>query len=219
MNPLLPALPLRTFGRKAFALVALAAAAMMLASCSISRPSPVKRTFLLEPAMPAKVAVARPMSVRVGAVSVAAPFRGKAFVYRDSDLRYESDYYNEFFVTPAAMLTEATAKALVAANVFRRVVPFGAAADDGDYVLDGFVSELYGDARDAAKPVAVLAMSFYLSPTGVPTPVVIWSREYRQRVPASATTPEALAQAWSAALSAILADLARDLAGAELPSK
>ncbi|MDH5246039.1 MAG: hypothetical protein OEW98_06275 [Betaproteobacteria bacterium] len=48
------------------------------------------------------------------------------------------------------------------------------------------------------------------------TPAVIWSREYRQRAPMADATPEALAQAWNAALSTILADLARDLAAAEL---
>jgi hypothetical protein len=48
---------------------------------------------------------------------------------------------------------------------------------------------------------------------------VIWSREYRQRTPVAGTGPEAMAKGWNAALSAILADLARDLAATELPPK
>lgn len=217
MNPSIPVLPPRSSERRALPVVALLAAALMLASCSLSRPSPTKRTYLLEPAPPAVAATAKPASVRVGVVNVAAPFRGKAFVYRDSELRYDADYYDEFFVAPAAMLTEATAKALTAAKVFRRVVPFGAAAEDGDYVLDGFVSELYGDTRNRLTPVAVLTIAFYLSPANVAGPSVIWSREYRQQVPASGTNPEALARAWNTALSTIVAELARDLAAAELP--
>jgi uncharacterized lipoprotein YmbA len=217
MKPPNPKLPPRMSRRQAFAVIASLAAAASLASCSLSRPAPVKRTFLLEPAMPAVAATPRPTSVRVGVVNVAAPFRGKAFVYRESELKYDADYYNEFFVAPAVMLSEATAKALTAANVFRRVVPFGAAADDGDYVLDGFVSELYGDVRNPAAPVAVITVAFYLSPTNVVAPGVIWSQEYRQRVAASSASPEAMAKAWNAALSTILADLARDLAAAELP--
>ena len=118
--------------------------AATLASCSLSRPTPVKRTFLLEPTPPAAATgTPKPASVRVGVVNVAAPFRGKTFVYRESDLRYEADYYDEFFIAPAIMISDATAKALAASNVFRRVVPFGAASDEGDYMLDGFVSELY----------------------------------------------------------------------------
>jgi cholesterol transport system auxiliary component len=218
MKPPSPAMPPRAPRRRAFAAAALLAAVATLASCSLSRPSPAKRTFLLDPALPsASAAAPKPTSVRVGVVNVAAPFRGKAFVYRDSELKYDADYYDEFFVAPAVMLSEATAKALVGANVFRRVVPFGAAADDGDYVLDGFVSELYGDARNPAAPVAVVTAAFYLSPTNVAGPGVIWSREYRQRVAASGTSPEAMARAWNTALSAVLADLARDLAAAELP--
>ena len=217
MKPPNPTLPPRLSRRQAIVAIASIAVASSLAACSFSRPAPVKRMFLLEPAMPAVAPAPTPASVRVGVVTVAAPFRGKAFVYRESELKYDADYYDEFFVAPAIMLSEATAKALIAANVFRRVVPFGAAADDGDYVLDGFVSELYGDVRNPAAPVAVITVAFYLSPTNVVAPGVIWSQEYRQRVAASSASPEAMAKAWNAALSTILADLARDLAAAELP--
>ena len=156
------------------------------------------------------------VSVRVGLVSVAAPYRGKAFVYRQDEIKFDADYYNEFFVAPTAMLSEATARALASANVFRRTIPPGA-TDAGDYVLDGFASEFYGDLRDAAKPVAAVAITFYLSPANSIAPTVIWSREYRQRIAVTETTPDAFARALNAGLSAILADLARDLAAAELP--
>jgi cholesterol transport system auxiliary component len=199
----------------ALALIVIAAA---LASCALSPRSPLpKRMFLLEPVMPAAVAAPRPAALRVGVVNVGAPFRGKAFVYRQDELKYEADYYSEFFIAPVAMLSEATAKAMAASNTFRRVVPPGATADEGDYVLDGFASELYGDTRDAARPAAVLAMTFYVSSARAAVPGVLWSREYRQRVPLAGSDPEALARAWNVALSTILADLARDLAAAELP--
>ncbi|MEO8304041.1 MAG: hypothetical protein ABI724_07970 [Betaproteobacteria bacterium] len=219
MSPSSPVLPSRAPIRRALVAVALFATAAALASCGFSRPSPVKRAFLLDPTPPAAAAVAKPVSVRVGVVNVAAPFRGKAFVYRDTDLRYDADFYYEFFVAPASMLSEATAKALVAANVFRRIVPFGAVADDGDYVLDGFVSELYGDTRNASAPEAVLTIAYYLSPTNVAAPGVIWTREYQKRVAATGKGPEAMARAWNTALTAILAELTRDLAAAELPAR
>jgi uncharacterized lipoprotein YmbA len=199
------------------AVLAAMAIAATLAACSVSRPAPVKGMYLLESAAPSAAAVPKPVSVRVGVVNVATPFRGKAFVYRETDLQYDADFYHEFFVAPAAMLSDSTARAISAANVFRRVVPPGVAADDGDYVLDGFVSELYGDGRDAAKPAAVLSVTYYVSVANAPVPSVVWSREYRQRVPASNSSAEALARAWNAGLSAILAELARDLAAADLP--
>jgi len=212
--PSLRARFLRTLTAAAF--VALAAA---LASCSLSRPSPVKRMFLLEPTPPAAVAsTPKPISLRVGVVNVAAPFRGKMFVFRETDLRYESDFYNEFFTAPSIMFSDATAKALAASNVFRRVVPFGAASDEGDFVLDGFVSELYADMRDAAAPAAVITVTYYLTPASFGS-AVVWSREYRQRVKVSGPGPDAVAQGWNSALGAILADLAKDLAAADLQAK
>ena len=217
MNPSPSAASLREKHARALAAVAILIVAATLAACALSRPSPVKRTFLLEPTLPtAASATPKPLAVRVGVVHVAAPFRGKAFVFRETDLRYESDYYDEFFIAPAIMFSDATAKGLAASNVFRRVIPFGAASDEGNYVLDGFVSELYADTRDAAAPVAVITVTYYLTPSNVIGSGVAWSREYRQRTKVSGTGPDAVARGWNAALTAILADLAKDLAAAEL---
>ena len=191
--------------------------AATLASCSLSRPAPVKQMYLLESAAPPAAAVQNTASLRIGVINVAAPFRGRALVYRRDDITYEADFYSEYFVAPAAMLGEATAKALTAANVFRRVIPPGAAPDDAEYVLDGFATELYGDLRAGDKPAAVITVAFYLSSANTATPKVVWSREYRQRVPVSDASPDALARASNTALSALLADLARDLAAAPLP--
>jgi cholesterol transport system auxiliary component len=221
MNPPSPtALSLRVALLRALSVAVFVALAAALASCSLSRPSPVKRTFLLEPTLPPAVSTAaKPVSIRIGVVNVAAPFRSRQFVFRESDLKFESDFYDEFFIAPAIMFSDATAKALVASNAFRRVVPFGATSDDGDYTLDGFVSELYADTRDAAAPAAVITVTYYLTPTNTIGANVVWSREYRQRVKVSGAGPEAVARGWNAALSTILADLARDLVAAELPAK
>ena len=206
--------------QRSFTVVASLALAALVASCALSRPSPVKRTFLLDPTLPAAVSTAvKPVSIRVGVVSVAAPFRGKQFVFRESDLKFESDFYDEFFVAPAIMFSDATAKALGASKAFRNVVPFGASSDDSDYTLDGFVSELYADTRNATSPAAVITVTYYLTPTSAVGSNVVWSREYTQRTNVSGTGPEAVARGWNAALTAILANLAKDLAAADLPAK
>jgi hypothetical protein len=214
MNSPFLATPARTW--RAPAVIAVIAIASVLAACSFTRPVTAKRTFLLEPAPPPMASVQKLVSVRVGLVNVAAPYRGKAFVYRQGDMKFDADYYNEFFVAPTAMLSEATSRALASANVFRRVIPPGA-TDAGDFVLDGFASELYGDLREPGKPVAAVAITYYLLPAVSIVPNVVWSREYVQRVPVAEATPDGFARAWNTALTAILADLARDLAAAELP--
>jgi cholesterol transport system auxiliary component len=203
-------------------LLAGASGALLLDGCTsfVSRPAPVKRTFLLDPPLPpANAAPPKPLVLRVGAINVAAPFRGKTFVYRRSDLGYEADYYDEFFVPPATMLADATAKGLAAARVFERVVPAGAAGNEGDYLLDGFVSALYGDARQEGRGSAELGVTFYLTPMATLGSAPVWTHEYAQHVALAASTPDALAQALNAALGAVLRDLARDLTAVDLPKR
>jgi ABC-type uncharacterized transport system auxiliary subunit len=197
-------------------LAALAAAAvLLLAGCSLSRPAPVKQTFLLDPAPVPAATRAQAGSLRVAVFNVAGPYRGKAFVNRESDLEYVGDFYHEFIVAPSAMIGEATARVLGQAGAFTRVVPPGTAAD-ADWILDGFVSALYADVRDRSKPAAVLTITFYLTRADALPAVPFWSREYTRRVPMAGMDPHFHAAALNTALGDILGDLARDLAAADL---
>ena len=195
---------------------AAAAALAAVAGCSFTRPSPVKETFVLEPAYPPVAAKPQPGLLRVGTLTVGAPFRGRSFVFRESDLQYETDYYHEFLVAPAANIGEATARALSAAKVFASVAPAGVVVDP-DWILEGFVESLYGDARDMAKPVAVLTITYYLRHGDGDAGVPIWSRRYERRVPFTAGNTSAYVVALNGALGDILVELARDLSAVSLP--
>jgi cholesterol transport system auxiliary component len=189
---------------------------VLLSACGFSRPAPVKQTYLLQATAPTQAAASpRPAVLKVGSISVAAPFRGKSLVYREGDLKYESDFYNEYFVSPSAMLTEGAATWLAAAGIFKEVLPAAANAD-GNFVLEGFVSELYGDYRDEAKPAAVLTGKFFLIDNRLPSGVPVWQTELKQRVPLSTRSPDALAAGLNTAWSAMLADLSREVAAAKL---
>jgi ABC-type uncharacterized transport system auxiliary subunit len=190
--------------------------ALLASACSLTRESPVKDTYLLEPAMPAAVAKPQPMSVRVATVSVAAPFRGRNFVYRTGALKYVTDFYVEFLVPPQAMLTEQTSRALEAAHVFTRVVPPGSGGDS-DVTLEGFASALYADASGGNPASAEIAITYYLFPSfgGGSTPV--WSHDYRRHVDLTAQTPAAYATALNSAFGEILAELTKDLAAVQIP--
>ena len=189
-----------------------------LAGCGLAtRPATVKQTYLLDPRPPAKAtAPTHQASLKVGTIAVGTSFRGRSFVYREDDLRYESDFYNEFFVSPSAMFTADAANALAAAGIFREVLPASANAL-GDFVLEGLVSELYGDYRDASKPVAVISAKFFLIDNRGLSGVLFWQTEVQQRVAMTSRSPDALAAAYAKAWTAMLADLTRDLAAAKLP--
>ena len=199
--------------------VLLAAAATSLAlaaGCSFTRPAPVKESFVLEPPAPPAVAKPQPGMLRVGTITVGAPFRGRSFVFRESELKFETDYYHEFLVAPSANVGEATARALAAANTFASVVPAGVIADP-DWVLEGFVDALYGDARDVSKPFAVLTITYYLRRGTGDAGVPLWSRKYERRLAFTAGSASAYAAALNTAFGEILADLSRDLAALTLP--
>ncbi|MCC6198553.1 MAG: membrane integrity-associated transporter subunit PqiC [Burkholderiales bacterium] len=193
------------------ALVAAAGAA--LASCS--RPQPVKGQFVLEPALPPPVAKTQQGLLRVGSLTVAAPFRGRQFVFRETDLKFETDYYNEFLVAPGANIGEATARALAAAKVFTAVAPASVTVDP-DWLLDGFVESLYGDGRNMSKPVAVLTIVYFLRPVAGDAGVPVWSRRYERQVPFTTGSAADYVAAQNKALGEILAELARDLSGLTL---
>ena len=191
------------------------AAAALAAAGGCTRPSPVKGTFVLDPALPAPVAKTQPGLLRVGSVTVGAPFRGKQFVFRDTDLQYETDYYNEFLVAPAANISEATARALAAAKVFASVSPSSVTLDP-DWILDGFVESLYGDGRDMSKPEAVLTITYFLRSQAGDAGVPVWSHTYSRRVPFATGSAAAYVGALNTALGDILAELARDLSALSL---
>jgi len=111
-------------------------------------------------------------------------------VFRATDLKYESDFYNEFFVVPAAMIAEATGRALVSSRAFARVIPAGVAGDEGDFVLEGFVDALYADGRwrPRRRPRCRSATSSPARRSG--RRGVVGS--YRERTPIAGTSPTPL---------------------------
>ena len=194
----------------------LVVAALVTGCSGITRPAPVRQTYLIEPVAPSPVARPQAGSLRVGAINVAAPFRGKAFVYRLDELRFDTDYYVEFLVPPATMLTEQTARALAAAKPFERVNGPGSGAE-ADFVLDGFASALYADTREAGKPAAEVVITYYLTSAAGSAQTPIWQRQYRRHTPMRDASAVAFAEALNVAFGEIVAELARDLAAVQLP--
>jgi len=202
-------------GRRAALILALSAA-VFAAGCGLTRPALVKQTYLLDPKLPAPATKMQAGTLRM--VNVAAPFRGRSFVVRDSEFMFASDFYHEFFVAPGVMIADVTAQALVRGKVFTVVTRPGVVVD-ADWVLDGFVGALHADARDAAKPAAVLEITYFLSRDDGGASAPVWTRAYAKRIAFATSNTDAYVTALNAALSDILAELARDLTAAELPAR
>jgi cholesterol transport system auxiliary component len=216
------------------AMSAMLAAVVFASGCvSLERSYPDRRYFVLE--LAGQNTGANPGEGRgvlqLAAVRVSPRYADRSFVYRRSDTRFESDYYNQFLIPPSALLTEEIRRALQRADIFRYAVgPYHPLT--ATHVLDSSVNALYGDFRDLQAPEAVMEMEFFLSreaPAPPPKPDkpgpagsedlasgIVFHKRYHKAVPVGARTPEALVQGWDKALEEIVAALIVDLRAAKL---
>jgi uncharacterized lipoprotein YmbA len=195
-------------------LFALLSAALLAGGCSLKKQYPAKHSFLIEAQRVGEARAAAASGVlRVRNLQVAAPFEGKGFVYRNSGLGYQTDFYHEFLVAPRALITEQTRQWLGVSGLFRFVLDPASKAD-ATHSLEGNVSALYGDYRDAASSKAVLAVEFFLVNDQSASPEIVFHKSYRQEVPLENRAPETLAKGWGKALEQILTGLEHDLTSA-----
>jgi cholesterol transport system auxiliary component len=149
---------------------------------------------------------------------VSPRYEGKELVYRTGNLSYESDFYNEFFITPSALFTEEVRQWLAAAGLFQHVVD-SASSVEATYILEGNVLTLYGDYRDNNAPHAVLEMQFFLLENISARSEIVFQKTYRQEISLSARSTTALIQGWNEALRAILTMLETDLRATALTGR
>lgn len=195
---------------------------LLLVSCAacvsvgIERSYPEKRYFALE--VRADEHPVNPPgneTLEVSNLRVSPRYGDKNFVYRLSDVGYETDFYNQFLVLPGALITEEVRKSLANAQLFKYVISSSSQLQPS-YVLEGTVNALYGDFRKVNTPMAVLETEFFLNSTIPTKPGIIMQKRYAKSVPLSGRSPEALVKGWNEALEAILTSLVADLKSLKL---
>jgi cholesterol transport system auxiliary component len=156
--------------------------------------------------------------ITVRRLRVSPQYEGKGLVYRLGELSYESDFYNEFFISPVSMFTEEIRTRLAGSGLFKHVVDPSSLLDSA-YVLEGAVTALYGDYRVSTAPKAVMEIQFLLLEETDVSPERILQRQYHKEEPLNGSTPDALVKSWNTALNQILTEFETDLKSKILKEK
>jgi cholesterol transport system auxiliary component len=177
----------------------------------LSRPALAKHYYLLDAApQPADSPPARAGAVRVTGVEVAAPFAERSLVYRLEQERYEADFYNEYFVTPRAMISAQLVQWLSVRRVFATTLPPSSSLD-APYAIEGQVTAMYGDLRNKADTEAVFALQMFVTESNGADRRIVLQRAYSRKVRTPDRSAEAIANGLSQALRQCLEELEIDL--------
>jgi cholesterol transport system auxiliary component len=178
----------------------------------LKKSYPEKRSFVLDVGAPPQETPANGAIVlKINKLRVSPLFAGRAMVYRVADLQYESDFYDEWFVAPGTLVTQQVHQWLSRSAGFEMVV-VGTNHVEPTHLLEGTVTEFYGDFR--AAPRAVLGLELHL--LDAIHERQFFRRTYHQDVPLSDQSSEALARGLTEALRAVLVDVVKDITAVEL---
>lgn len=158
------------------------------------------------------VASPKDVILEVRNFTIDTAFSGKGLVYRTGELKYETDFYHEFLISPRSMITEKTRNWLAASRLSQRVLD-PSSQIDGTHVIEGNITALYGDFRDKTSPKAVMEMRIFLLKTRAgEEPVSVFGATYKSPADVESEGPEGLVNAFDKCLAQVLTTLEKDLA-------
>ena len=145
--------------------------------------------------------------VALSRVSISPLFQNRSFTYRKAENTYELDPYAGFLVPPGRALADAIRAWMRAGGGFGRVVEPGSGLRP-TLVAEVSVNELYGDLRQASRPVGTMQIHFicYEVKDGDPGRIVL-DRVCAHETPLARKTPNALMAAWDADLREIMGEI------------
>lgn len=184
--------------------ILLAVITLGLVACSLPTSGPVTpSSFMVNPERSgAPLKTRTSYWLKIGSVSVSAPYDGRSLVYRLGDQRFEKDFYNVYTTLPAEMISNAERQWINQSGIFSAAIgqsntlfPY--------YTLQASVNEFYGDYR--VRPEAVVSVEFFLTfESGGKSNPIIGSNRYTKRIALKDNTPEALVLGQQQALAEIL---------------
>jgi len=194
-------------------LIVLSCSILCVGCGSLRKPYPEKSLHAIhvgDPQSPSSASAASPLSVRVDRVVMAKPYDATTFIYQVGASAFESDYYNGFIAPPGRLLTSEINAFITKSGLFKTVLLPESTADY-QLSLETNVTSMYGDFRDAQKPVAVVTARFFVINQTKNQFAVIFDKVYSQSTPIEQQGPNALVKAYETCWTNVLTQLAGDL--------
>lgn len=197
--------------RIAGTLLVLACAGFLLSGCArLKTTYPEKRFFMITSERDAPpVSLQNPGILLIEDFSISPAFQSKEMVYRTGQLEYETDFYHNFFLPPAEMITIETRRWISDSGLVSMVTGRRSPLE-ARYRLEASIPSLYADLR-GDSPEAVFEIQFLLLDTKSRPPAVVLQRDYRQEHPLPDTSAESVVEGFSLALEAVLSRFENDL--------
>ncbi|MEM7181884.1 MAG: hypothetical protein AAF518_13285 [Spirochaetota bacterium] len=187
--------------------------------CSLSpqKKFPKKQYYIIEPKYSSsKKSDTKISSIRVVKFRISKLYENKGFVYKKSDVSFDSDFYNEFLISPSQLITERVEDWLLRTGLIGQTASRTRFVE-AEYILEGYIHSLYGDFSDKKNPQAVLGIDFYLidnNNMGVKFSTKLTHKEKLKKAIATE-----LVKGWNRCFSKILLQLTEQLKKSELKPK
>jgi cholesterol transport system auxiliary component len=143
-------------------------------------------------------------TVALSRITISPLFQSRSFTYRTGENTYERDPYAGFLIPPEQALAEAIRAWMRTSGVFGRVLE----PDSGilpTMIVAVSINELYGDFRQASRPVGTMGIHImcYEVRDGQPQHIV-FDKYCLQETALARKTPSALVAAWDEDLREIM---------------
>ncbi len=118
--------------------------------------------------------------LKIRKLRISPRFEGTEIVYRTSEARYQSDFYNEWFIAPSAMVTQQLAELADQCTPVSTCGGHLQFPGSRTIFLEGTVNALYADLRLNGSPKAVLNMQIVLIRDRPAHEEIVFRREYQE---------------------------------------
>jgi cholesterol transport system auxiliary component len=178
---------------------------------SIKKDFPEKKSFLLElsPSKGQARSMPKEWNVKLRKVSVSSKYLDKSFVYRRSESKYESDFYDEFLISPQQNLSEELVKYLDASGAFLSTSDMNSRIEATHYIEADFTG-LYGDFREKGFPKSYMEVQLRVFDDRTAEYTPIFRKNFSKSIPMKDESPESLVDGWNQALAEICNDFIKD---------